>query len=60
MARDALRVAPRADAGPRRDEPPRPGAKGGTFRRLGWFVLLWLAGVATVGTVAFILRIWIA
>ncbi|WP_257169556.1 DUF2474 family protein [Bradyrhizobium sp. SRS-191] len=27
-------------------------------RRLAWFVALWLAGVATVGTVAFLLRLW--
>ncbi|MCQ0971777.1 DUF2474 family protein [Paracoccus sp. TK19116] len=30
------------------------------LRRLGWFGLLWLAGVAAVGTVALILRMWIA
>jgi hypothetical protein len=31
----------------------------GTARRLGWFLLLWLAGVATVALVSFILRFWI-
>jgi hypothetical protein len=31
----------------------------GTARRLGWFLLLWLAGVATVATVSFVLRAWI-
>ncbi|WP_085962880.1 DUF2474 family protein [Bradyrhizobium sp. ORS 285] len=34
-------------------EQPAPLAK-----RLAWFVVLWLAGVATVGTVAFLLRLW--
>ncbi|UPG74173.1 DUF2474 family protein [Roseomonas gilardii subsp. gilardii] len=29
---------------------------GGRWRRLGWFVLLWLCGVLTVGAVAFLLR----
>ena len=28
----------------------------GRWRRLGWFVLLWLCGVLTVGAVAFLLR----
>jgi hypothetical protein len=32
---------------------------GRTARRLGWFLLLWLAGVATVGLVSFVLRTWI-
>ncbi|MGY3449607.1 DUF2474 family protein [Bradyrhizobium sp. USDA 4353] len=36
-----------------RSEPPAPLAK-----RLAWFVALWLAGVATVGAVAFLLRLW--
>jgi hypothetical protein len=26
------------------------------WRRLGWFVLLWLGGVATVGALAYALR----
>jgi len=30
------------------------------WKRLAWFVGLWVAGVATVGLVAFILRWWIA
>jgi hypothetical protein len=30
-----------------------------TAWRLGWFVLLWLGGVAAVGTVSFVLRAWI-
>ncbi|MEW6639200.1 MAG: DUF2474 domain-containing protein [Pseudomonadota bacterium] len=29
-------------------------------RRLLWFVTLWLAGVASVAAVAFVLRLWIA
>jgi hypothetical protein len=33
---------------------PRP-----LWQRLGWFVLLWAAGVATVATVAYGLRAWI-
>lgn len=36
------------------------GSLKGFLRRLGWFVLLWLGGVAVVGTVALILRLWIA
>lgn len=30
------------------------------WKRLLWFVGLWAAGVAVVGTVAYILRLWIA
>ena len=29
-------------------------------RRLLWFVLLWAAGVLAVGSVAWLLRLWIA
>ena len=29
-------------------------------RRLAWFVGLWAAGVATVGTVAYALRWWLS
>lgn len=36
-------------------EPQRPLA-----RRLLWFVALWLLGVGCVGTVAYVLRLWIA
>jgi hypothetical protein len=35
-------------------------AAGPQWRRLAWFVGLWAAGVATVGTVAYLLRCWIA
>ncbi|MDO6669946.1 DUF2474 family protein [Paracoccus sp. 1_MG-2023] len=30
------------------------------MRRLAWFVGLWAASVATVGMVAWIIRLWIA
>lgn len=30
------------------------------LRRLGWFLGLWLAGVAVVGAVAGLIRLWIA
>ncbi|TJZ85151.1 MULTISPECIES: DUF2474 family protein [Paracoccus] len=29
------------------------------LRKLGWFVGLWLASVAVIGTVAFLIRLWI-
>ncbi|MEZ5844323.1 MAG: DUF2474 family protein [Hyphomicrobiaceae bacterium] len=32
------------------------GARGGIGRRIGWFVLLWLAGVAMLGAVAVLVR----
>ena len=34
-------------------------AAGPVWRRLLWFVGLWLAGVATVGAVGFIIRWWL-
>ena len=46
------------------DEPAHRNMKmepaGPLWRRLAWFVALWAAGVATVGTVAYLLRWWIA
>ena len=30
-----------------------------TWRRLAWFVAIWAASVATLGAVAFVLRLWI-
>ncbi|MBC2778493.1 DUF2474 domain-containing protein [Parasphingopyxis sp. GrpM-11] len=30
------------------------------YAKLGWFVLLWAGGVLAVGSVAYILRLWIA
>lgn len=30
------------------------------WKRLLWFIALWLAGLACVGTVAWLLRLWIA
>ena len=29
------------------------------LRRFGWFVAIWLASVAVIGTVAWIIRLWI-
>ena len=29
------------------------------IRRLAWFVAIWLASVAVIGTVAWIIRLWI-
>jgi len=37
----------------------RPAAPGPLWQRLLWFVALWAAGVAVVGTVAYLLRLWI-
>ena len=39
-------------------QPSNP--SGPLWKRLLWFVGLWAAGVAVVGTVAYILRLWIA
>lgn len=30
-----------------------------SLQRLGWFVALWLASVAVVGFVAWVIRLWI-
>lgn len=35
---------------------PEPDAKDGWAVRVGWFVLLWLASVASLGVVAFAIR----
>jgi hypothetical protein len=35
-------------------------APGPLWRRLAWFVALWAAGVATVTTLAYAIRFWIA
>ncbi|MEQ9661045.1 MAG: DUF2474 family protein [Parasphingopyxis sp.] len=29
-------------------------------KRLGWFLLLWAASAATIGAVAWVIRLWIA
>lgn len=29
------------------------------WRKLAWFVGLWLASVAVIGTVAYLIRLWI-
>ncbi|EUB97844.1 Protein of unknown function DUF2474 [Rhizobium sp. CF080] len=34
-------------------------AVGETLKRLAWFVGLWVAGVATVGTVGMIIKFWL-
>jgi uncharacterized protein DUF2474 len=36
----------------RNPEPP-------LLRRLGWFVLLWLGGIASVAAVSLVLRYWL-
>jgi len=42
------------------DTPPsRPPLHRPLWQRLLWFVGLWAASVAVVGTVAYILRLWI-
>ena len=38
---------------------PRQERPGGLARRLGWFVGLWAAGVATVAAVAYAIRWWL-
>ena len=38
-------------------EGPGPGR---WWKRLGWFVALWAAGVLAVGSVAYAIRWWIA
>jgi hypothetical protein len=37
-------------------EAPESGSR---WKRLGWFVALWAAGVLAVGSVAYLLRWWI-
>jgi len=36
-----------------------PDAPGPWWKRVGWFVALWLAGVLVVGTVAYFIRWWL-
>ena len=36
--------------------PPAPGP---LWKRLAWFVALWLAGLASVAALAWVLRLWI-
>ncbi|WP_205599509.1 DUF2474 domain-containing protein [Sandarakinorhabdus rubra] len=38
---------------------PNSGPEPSRARRLAWFVALWGAGVAVVGTVGLILRTWL-
>ena len=35
---------------------PPPGGPPPLLQRIGWFVLLWLAGIVAVGIVAFLIR----
>ena len=35
---------------------PPPGGQAPLLQRLGWFVLLWLAGIAAIGLVALLIR----
>jgi hypothetical protein len=35
---------------------PQPNSQPPLLQRLGWFVLLWLAGIAAVGLVALLIR----
>lgn len=46
---------------PRLDERTRDAqsSRRGWAIRIAWFIGLWLAGVAVVGTVAWLLRLWI-
>lgn len=37
-------------------EPPPPDGAPSLLRRVGWFVLLWLGGIAVVGLAAFVIR----
>lgn len=30
-----------------------------TFKRLAWFVGLWIAGVASVGVVGLVIKLWL-
>jgi len=32
---------------------------GATFKRLAWFVGLWIAGVATVAIVGLVIKLWL-
>ncbi len=33
--------------------------QGSLWQRLGWFALLWTAGVLAVGTVGYVIRLWL-
>ncbi|HEV2567568.1 DUF2474 domain-containing protein [Sphingomonas sp.] len=38
---------------------PRPAITRLWLKRIGWFLALWAAGVLAVGSVAYLLRLWI-
>lgn len=42
-----------------RDHQPVAKAPASLTRKMIWFVVLWLAGVAVVGSVAYLIRLWI-
>ncbi len=44
---------------PAHDNMPTTDSAAPLWKRLAWFVGLWAAGVAAVGTVAYLLRLWI-
>lgn len=41
------------------NETPAP-PRSPLWRRLLWFGGLWLAGVAAIGTIAYLIRVWLA
>lgn len=57
LARDSAQVRPAAEEPTDGAGFARPTSLG---RRLLWFAGLWAAGVASVATVAYILRLWIS
>lgn len=47
------------DPAPRGSTDPKPTRRGAWPARVAWFVGLWLAGIATIGAVAWVLRFWL-
>ena len=43
----------------RPDDRPEHRARASTTRRLIWFIGLWCASVAVIGTIAWLIRLWI-
>lgn len=41
------------------DMPEQKGSPNPLWRRLLWFAALWLASVAAIGAVAYLIRIWL-
>ncbi len=48
-----MRWEPKLEGGDRGDARP-------LWQRFGWLVLIWVASVAALGAVAYLLRLWIA